>query len=38
MAITFDASKKIFKHDTVSTSYVFAVHSEGYLLHLYYGA
>ena len=38
MAITFDASKKIFKLDTVSTSYAFAVHSEGYLLHLYYGA
>ena len=38
MAITFDASRKIFKLDTVSTSYAFAVHSEGYLLHLYYGA
>ena len=38
MAITFDASRKIFKLDTPSTSYAFAVHEAGYLFHLYYGA
>lgn len=38
MAILFDAEKKIFKLDTASSSYVFAVHDSGRLLHLYYGA
>ena len=33
-----DASRKIFKLDTPSTSYAFAVHEAGYLFHLYYGA
>lgn len=38
MAISFDASKKIFKLDTSDTTYAFAIHDAGYLLHLYYGA
>ena len=38
MAILFDVEKKIFKLDTASSSYVFAVHDSGRLLHLYYGA
>lgn len=38
MAISFDASRKIFKLDTSATSYAIAVHDAGYLLHLYYGA
>lgn len=33
-----NARKKIFKLDTASSSYVFAVHDSGRLLHLYYGA
>lgn len=37
MAISFDASKKIFKLDTSDTTYAFAIHNAGYLLHLYYG-
>jgi len=38
MAIFFDESKKIFKLDTSSTTYAFAVHEGGYMFHLYYGA
>ena len=38
MAILFDGEKKIFKLDPASSSYVFAVHDSGRLLHLYYGA
>ena len=34
MAILFDAEKKIFKLDTASSSYVFAVHDSGRLLLL----
>ncbi|MBQ2668362.1 MAG: alpha-galactosidase [Clostridia bacterium] len=37
MAISFDASKKIFKLDTSDTTYALAVHEAGYLFHLYYG-
>ncbi len=38
MPISFDESKKIFKLDTPTSSYVFKIYDENYLIHLYYGA
>ncbi len=38
MAIIFDSEKKIFKLDTLSSSYIFRIYPENYLVHLYYGA
>ncbi len=38
MAIVFDSEKKIFKLDTLNSSYVFEIYQENYLVHLYYGA
>lgn len=38
MPIIFDQERKIFKLDSDSTSYCFAIGPYGYLLHLYYGA
>ncbi len=38
MSITFDSEKKIFKLDTLSSSYIFEIYRENYLVHLYYGA
>ncbi len=38
MPIIFDSDKKIFKLDTPSSSYLFKIYDENYLVHLYYGA
>ncbi len=38
MAIIFDEKKKIFKLDTLGSSYIFEIYQENYLVHLYYGA
>lgn len=38
MAIIFDGEKKIFKLDTLGSSYIFKIYHENYLVHLYYGA
>ncbi|MBR3768399.1 MAG: alpha-galactosidase [Clostridia bacterium] len=38
MPIIFDSEKKIFKLDTLSSSYIFKIYDENYLVHLYYGA
>ena len=38
MPIIFDSEKKIFKLDTVSSSYIFKIYDENYLVHLYFGA
>ena len=37
MSILFDNEKKIFKLDTVNSSYVFCVSSYDFLEHIYYG-
>ena len=38
MSVVFCAEKKIFKLDTVGSSYVFGVNQDGILVHYYYGA
>ena len=38
MAIIFDSEKKIFKLDTATSSYIFQIYEQDYLVHLYYGA
>ena len=38
MSILFDSEKKIFKLDTLDSSYIFEIYQENYLVHLYYGA
>lgn len=38
MSVYFDSDKKIFKLDTATSSYIFQVFDENYLVHLYYGA
>ncbi|MBR2410538.1 MAG: alpha-galactosidase [Clostridia bacterium] len=38
MSILFDSEKKIFKLDTLASSYVFGIYKENYLVHYYYGA
>ena len=38
MPICFDSENKIFKLDTKTSSYIFQVFEEDYLIHLYYGA
>lgn len=38
MSVIFDESKKIFKLDTCSSSYIFKIFDGNYLVHLYYGA
>ena len=38
MPIQFYEKNRVFKLDTAFSSYVFSVHPEGYLLHLYYGS
>ena len=38
MPIIFDSEKKIFKLDTLGSSYIFKIYQENYLVHLYYGA
>lgn len=38
MPISFDSEKRIFKLDTKTSSYIFQVFEEDYLIHLYYGA
>lgn len=38
MSIIFDSEKKIFKLDTLNSSYIFEIYQENYLVHLYYGA
>ncbi|MBQ8026765.1 MAG: hypothetical protein IJ261_01455, partial [Clostridia bacterium] len=38
MPICFDSENKIFKLDTKTSSYIFQVFEENYLIHLYYGA
>ena len=37
MAISFDSERKIFKLDTLNSSYLIEIFDEGYLLHLHYG-
>ena len=37
MSVIFDSEKKIFKLDTLDSSYVFEIYQENYLVHLYYG-
>lgn len=38
MPISYNSDKKIFKLDTSSSSYIFKIYDENYLVHLYYGA
>ena len=38
MPITFDNEKRIFKLDTATSSYIFEIYEENYIVHLYYGA
>ena len=38
MPISFDSEKKIFKLDTATSSYIFEIYEQNYLVHLYYGA
>ena len=38
MPIQFDAEHRIFKLDSLSTSYTLQIGPFDYLLHLYYGA
>lgn len=38
MSISFNSEKKIFKLDSLNSTYAFQVFDEGYLIHLYYGA
>jgi len=38
MPISFDSDKRIFKLDTLNSSYIMEVFEENYLIHLYYGA
>ena len=38
MPITFDSEKRIFKLDTATSSYIFEIYEENYIVHLYYGA
>lgn len=38
MAITYDGNNKIFKLDTLNTSYIFCVKHDSFLSHVYYGA
>lgn len=38
MSIVFDSEKKIFKLDTATSSYIFQVYEQNYIVHLYYGA
>ncbi len=37
MSVIFDSEKKIFKLDTLNSSYIFEIYQENYLVHLYYG-
>ncbi len=37
MSVIFDSEKKIFKLDTLNSSYIFEIYNENYLVHLYYG-
>ena len=37
MPITFDSEKRIFKLDTATSSYIFEIYEENYIVHLYYG-
>ena len=38
MPIIFDSEKRIFKLDTLASTYIIQIYEEDYLLHLYYGA
>ncbi len=38
MPISFDSEHRVFKLDTATSSYVFEIYEQNYLLHLYYGA
>ena len=38
MPITFDSEKRILKLDTATSSYIFEIYEENYIVHLYYGA
>lgn len=38
MPVFYDEKKKIFKLDTLSSSYIFQVYDKNYLANLYYGA
>ena len=38
MPITFDSEKRIFKLDTATSSYIFEIYEENYIVYLYYGA
>ncbi len=37
MAIVFDSEKRIFKLDTATSSYIFQIYEQDYIVHLYYG-
>ncbi len=37
MSVVFDSERKIFKLDTLDSSYIFTIYDENYLVHLYYG-
>ncbi len=37
MPISFDSERKIFKLDTLNSTYAIGVFNGGYLIHLYYG-
>lgn len=38
MPISFDSQRRIFKLDTATSSYIFQIYEQDYLIHLYYGA
>ena len=38
MPIKFDSEKKVFKLDTVNSSYIMEVFDGGHIVSLYYGA
>ena len=38
MSVFFDSEKKIFKLDTATSSYIFQIYEQNYIVHLYYGA
>ncbi len=38
MPISFDSEKRIFKLDTATSSYIFEIYEQDYIVHLYYGA
>lgn len=38
MSVSFNEEKRIFKLDSAEASYIFEIHEDGRLVHLYFGA